>query len=355
MMMPLTVIDAPMMTAVLPENERRPNTTTIKSLETYDIIIVSFSGGKDSIALVLHLLAMGVPKCKIQLWHQVIDGEPDAKEHFMDWPCTESYCRAFAKALGLRILFQWRHGGFKGEMLKKNARTQAVSFERQDGTIGTAGGKRGKISTRFMYPQQTADLSVRWCSASLKIDTMSMAINNEPTFKKGMKLLVVTGERREESTARSRYAEMEEHRCNTKSRLVDHWRVVIDWTEQEVWEIMRKNRIIPHPCYRLGFSRCSCMKCIFIGQDEWATNQKIDPTVTQEAAGYEVQFGKTIRRGRSIQQQIAKGTAFPESNNAELVSLAMGRCYPEDQIILPEGVEWVIPAGAYKGGGCGPI
>ncbi len=368
-MIALNVIDAPTMTSALaPQAEQgpRPNTTTIQPWDFYDYILVSFSGGKDSVALVLHLLEIGVPKHKIQLWHQCIDGDPDNPDgRFMDWACTESYCRAFAKALGLKIKFQWRHGGFEGEMLKENDRTKPVSFERQDGTIGTAGGTMGSISTRLMFPQKSSDLRVRWCSPSLKIDVMGMAINNEPAFKGVSKtkkraakinarILVLTGERRQESTARSLYAEMEKHRCHTDSRHVDHWRMVIDWTEQQVWAIIARWKVIPHPCYRLGFGRCSCMKCIFIGADEWATNMKIDPTVTRKAADYEIRFGKSITRNRSIMQQVSRGTAFPETADAALVALAMGRCYPEDQIILPEGTEWTAPAGAYRAGGCGP-
>lgn len=38
-------------------------------LEDYDLIIVLFSGGKDSLACYLKLLEMGVPKEKIELWH----------------------------------------------------------------------------------------------------------------------------------------------------------------------------------------------------------------------------------------------------------------------------------------------
>ena len=167
---------------------------------------------------------------RIVLMHQHVDGEPGVDLPFMDWPCTEGYCRAFAQATGMRLLFQWRHGGFHREMLKQNAMIAPVSFEYLGGGIGTAGGVRGKVSTRRLFPQVTADLSKRWCSPSLKIDVATIAINNEPAFK-GKRLLFLSGERRQESAARSKYAEMEQHRTHTKSRHVDHWRMVIDWTE----------------------------------------------------------------------------------------------------------------------------
>lgn len=43
-------------------------------LFNYDKYIVSFSGGKDSTALLLFLIDNGIDKSKIELWHQEIDG-----------------------------------------------------------------------------------------------------------------------------------------------------------------------------------------------------------------------------------------------------------------------------------------
>jgi tRNA(Ile)-lysidine synthase TilS/MesJ len=44
------------------------------NLTSYDKIIVYFSGGKDSLACLLHLLEQGVDPAKIELWHHEIDG-----------------------------------------------------------------------------------------------------------------------------------------------------------------------------------------------------------------------------------------------------------------------------------------
>ena len=87
------------------DKARRPNTTTIRDLDWYDYFLLSFSGGKDSIALALSLLKKGVAKERIVLMHQQVDGEPGVDRPFMDWPCTEGYCRAFAKATGMRLHF----------------------------------------------------------------------------------------------------------------------------------------------------------------------------------------------------------------------------------------------------------
>lgn len=54
-------------------------------LHSYDRYIVSFSGGKDSTALLLFLLDNGVPREKIELWHQEIDGRGPS---LFDWEVT---------------------------------------------------------------------------------------------------------------------------------------------------------------------------------------------------------------------------------------------------------------------------
>jgi 3'-phosphoadenosine 5'-phosphosulfate sulfotransferase (PAPS reductase)/FAD synthetase len=90
-------------------------------LEEYDKILISFSGGKDSLACTLLIFEeaarKGIPLRKIELWHQDIDG---GGIPFMDWPVTPSYVRAIGKALGLRVRFQWREGGFLREMLRES-------------------------------------------------------------------------------------------------------------------------------------------------------------------------------------------------------------------------------------------
>lgn len=132
-------------------------------LASYDHILIAFSGGKDSLACVLHLLEEGADPAKIELWHHDIDGH-EGGPRLMDWPCTPSYCEAVAKALGLPIFFSWRRGGFLGEMMRQNAPTAAVTFQSPDGEF-TTGGKSKDLGTRLRFPQVAADLQTRWCSA----------------------------------------------------------------------------------------------------------------------------------------------------------------------------------------------
>lgn len=122
------------------------------------------------------------------------------------------------------------------------------------------GGKRMK------FPAKGSAHQGRWCSGCLKAAVQDGVTSNMEQTKKDVKILVVSGERRGESKGRSKYNEMEIHRTNAPTRahrIVHQWRPVIDYSERDIWEIIKRHDLNVHPCYRAGWNRCSCAMCIF--------------------------------------------------------------------------------------------
>lgn len=319
----------------------------------YDHYIVSFSGGKDSMACLLYLLELGVPRDRIELWHMLVDGREDG--HFMDWPITESYCRAVAAHFDLPIYMSWKVGGFKRELLRSNEPTAPTKFERDDGTVGTTGGK-GPNGTRGKFPQVSADLKVRWCSAYLKIDVCTRAIQNQERFT-GKRTVIVTGERGEESSGRAKYAIEEPDRSDLRTgrspRYVDHWRPVRDWPEAEVWAIMQRWKVRPHPAYQLGFGRVSCALCIFGNANQWASARLLVPRQFVHVALHEEASGFTIKRRGTVQELAEAGTPY-EAINTNRANRQLAMMVSTTTFTLPIPMDpWELPAGAY-GEACGP-
>lgn len=312
----------------------------------FDRILVAFSGGKDSLACILHLLELGVDPVDIELHHHDIDADG---ETFMDWPCTPAYCKAVAEELGLPLLTSYRQGGFQREMQRNSSPTAPVFFERPDGTFGVAGGK-GPDGTRGKFPQVSADLSVRWCSAYLKIDVMRRAIANQPRFEQG-NTLVVTGERAEESPSRARYQEFEKHATWSTKRNVWAWRPVHDWSEKQVWEIIERHRIQPHIAYQLGWGRLSCLSCIFGSPNQWASIHAVFPAHFQRIANAEAATGATIKRKASVVDAANAGKPYQAAlDNPTLAAMSQRREWS-----LPVRVDsWKLPAGAF-GESSGPV
>lgn len=324
----------------------------------YDRVCIAFSGGKDSLACVLAVLAAGVPAERIELHHHDIDG---GGESFMDWPITRAYCAEVAAALGLRILFSAKEGGFQREMLRENSLTAPMIWDRLDGSRRHSGGERGKLNTRRRFPQTSDNLSVRWCSAYLKIDVLAALIRNEPRFTQG-KTLIVTGERAQESSQRATYKAFEPHRTDSRyaanraqRRRVDHWRPVLAWTESQIWEAIKRSRIVPHPAYYLGWARLSCRTCIFGSPSQWATVRAVYPEAFARIAARETEFGTTINRTRSIGQMADRGTPYPAAlANPEIAALADSESWPTNRPVrVTSEADWLLPAGAY-GENAGP-
>ncbi len=266
----------------------------------------------------------------------------------MDWPVTNDYCRAVAEAFGLPLFASWKKNGFEGEMNRHNSLTAPTLFETPDG-LRQSGGIAGTFSTRRMFPQTAASLSVRWCSAYLKVDVGSKAITGQERFI-GKRVLVVTGERAEESASRACYKTAESHKTSSKKRHVDHWRPVHAWKEVQVWSLLEKYRINPHPCYRLGWGRCSCSACIFGSKNQWASLAAIYPEQIKRISDYEQEFGKTINRDKSVPEMIALGKPF-EGMDPEIIRSALSRTFDEPVIMAPG--TWKLPAGAF-GENAGP-
>lgn len=321
-------------------------------LHDYDTYIVNFSGGKDSSCLLLYLIENGIPRDRIELWHQLID-DPDRT--FFDWEITPDYCRRFAEAFGVKIFFQWKEGGFYREMMRDNSLTAPVCHELPDGVVARCGGTRGKPGTRRKFPQQSADLRTRWCSSYLKIDVASSSIRNQDRFR-GVRTLVLSGERGEESPQRAKYAIWEPDRADLRDgrnpRHVDRHRPLRDWTEAEVWALLEKYRVRAHPCYYMGWARCSCKFCIFSGKNQFASAAKVSPKLMREVIDLEREFGCTIKRNADLQCLIASGVPY-QAINEKLIHLSTHYDY-DQSILIPEDEPWQLPAGAF-GENCGAM
>jgi 3'-phosphoadenosine 5'-phosphosulfate sulfotransferase (PAPS reductase)/FAD synthetase len=316
----------------------------IKPLSYYDKIIISFSGGKDSLACLLYVLKEADPS-KVELWHQSIDGKENTWKDFFDWPSTDGYVKKIAEHFGVYLSYQWRDYGFYGELYRKNQRTNDVKFTRYGSTFNLPSSKNGKQTTRCKWPAKSADLKKRWCSAYLKIDVASRALNNIPELE-GKRILFLTGERREESRARAAYSEEELHRTNSRKKQVHHWRPVIDWKEQSVWDIIESHHIKPHPAYFLGFPRLSCRSCIFYNKNHWATLKLTQPEIIEMIGEIEEELNFTLDNKLTIYELVNMGKSKLRQENYKYVKQAITEY---DLPVITDN--WQIPAGAFGIGG----
>ena len=311
-------------------------------------VLIFFSGGKDSVAMSTYLhFTLGIPWDRMELWHHEIDG---AGEAIFDWPCTPSYCQSFADAFNAPLLFSYREGGIAREIDRKNEGLQDVLFQEVPGGPFIRLKSKDGNSTRGKFPAVTADLRTRWCSPVVKIDVGGRAITNSTRFKRG-NFLVCSGERREESKNRSTYDLTEPYRAMTKERNIHQWRPVIEWTEEEVWNEYAKHLIQPHPCYELGYSRCSCFTCIFLGANGWASTADLSPERVDWFDKKEQTTGFTLYHKMTIREKVTKGKSFvPPAMRERWGAEALGKF--TSPIILDT---FTLPAGAFGTDSAGSV
>ncbi len=306
-------------------------------------LLVCFSGGKDSVAMVLDLLEQGVAKDRIILHHHEVDG---GGENLFDWAVTTEYCAAFAKAFELKILFSYREGGILREIYRQNEGLQDVLYQSEEGGEYQRLKSKEGNSTRLKFPAVAADLRTRWCSSNVKIDILSRVVANDTQYSKG-RFIICTGERREESNNRAKYQKAEMYRVNSRDRRCIQFRPIIDWTEEQVWAIIEKYKVQVHPCYELGWSRCSCQTCIFSSANIWASIEEISPIKIDRLRGIEVEIGHTLYNKVTIEQKTALGTSFIVGDSFMIAQAT-------ERFTLPIIKEfWELPMGAFGDNICG--
>ena len=207
---------------------------------------------------------------------------------------------------------------------------------------------------RMKFPAKSGCHQGRWCSGALKAQVEDKLYSHIEDTAADTKLLIISGERRQESAGRSKYNEMEIHRTNATARahrLVHQWRSVIDWDEAQVWEIIKRWRIAPHPCYAAGWNRCSCAMCIFSLPRHWAGIRELFPDWVSSVEEDERILGFTLDNKVTLAEYIGDAESCVCHDDPKALFQLTRGVFSLDDV---EQSEWVLPAGAFQGAAGGP-
>jgi 3'-phosphoadenosine 5'-phosphosulfate sulfotransferase (PAPS reductase)/FAD synthetase len=214
-------------------------------IHEYDEVHVNVSGGADSVATALVTLhGYNIPKEKIKLIHMRIDGDPNdkTKRQLFDWPQTDDYLQYMSKVLDLPLIVIW----------------DDMSLEE-------------RIRDRGMFPSSQC----RFCTSYMKRDVYAKWVRQFDNIK----ILLLTGERSEESTERAGKPIFKIHSTQAtgrKNRIV-HWlKPIKSMLKTEVRQLCADYGIELHPCYQ-WVSRCSCKFCIFNTSSEMSRTSQLFP------------------------------------------------------------------------------
>ena len=201
-------------------------------------ILISVSGGKDSTAMVLHMLERGLSWEQMDMIYMDTGWEHASTYKYLDY--LESFFDQKIKRLKLSVPVKEDHIEF-------------VSY------IECRLGFESPFVRMVLKKQFFSSRILKWCTAELKLKPFIKYISDLDDD-----YVDLVGIRREESLKRSKYPEWE------WSETFDCWvwRPLIDWTETDVIAIHNRNGLLPNSLYLNGQSRVGCWPCIFAKKKE---------------------------------------------------------------------------------------
>lgn len=211
-------------------------------------------------------------------------------------------------------------------------------------------------SLRHKFPAKASPQQGRYCSGALKASVQDSITHHLEHTNRDVKILIVSGERRGESSGRATYNEMEIHRTNATAkahRLVHQWRNVIQFSERDVWEVIRRHGIVPHPCYRAGWGRCSCAACIFSLPRHWAGIRELFPEMYAAFRQDETRLGFTLDNKKNLDEYTAGAASCVDYTDERAIKQLVSGEFTVDDLFASRNA-WRFPAGAFHGGSGGP-
>ena len=210
---------------------------------TSERVVVSVSGGKDSVATALHLRELGIEYDMVFMdtgWEH-----PDLYEH-LDYLET--------------VLGPIERIGADIPELPADVLPDVEAIEALVGTSPSAFVRW--TAKKGMFPSRVR----RFCTQELKVRPFLRWVESLEED-----VVNVVGIRAEESAARARLPERE---LMPGAEHIEVWRPLIAWTEAQVIDIHKRHGVRPCPLYLRGSTRVGCWPCIQSNKAELAALAK---------------------------------------------------------------------------------
>jgi len=215
-------------------------------------LVINFSGGKDSCAMLAY----------------ICEKYPDVTKHVVfantgwEHEGVEEWCWQIVKRFGLPF------------NIVKNANKNLLSM-----TIA-----RGK----FPSPEQ------RQCTSDLKRDPIMKWVRNMVPDNVVVNCM---GLRAEESPARKAKRKLGRNKRESNSkRTIWDWLPIHDWSEEKVFSYLKEKGIPLHPVYSY-LKRFSCRVCIYMSMEDLHQVKKYDPEAITIISKIERQINFSIKPG----------------------------------------------------------
>lgn len=285
----------------------------VLALPTDATVVVSISGGKDSIATLLIALERFGPG-NVIAHHQVV---------LEDWPHTIEYCSEVCSRLDVPFYASHaRYSGYECSACQYHYLSAVTSQHaphcpkcqsKEHIFLRMVESVLDLVEWRSMWPS----LAVRFCTSYFKRDNFNQwARANRELL--GAHPVVALGERWAESRGRAKLPEL---RTRSGLEWMLEWRPVLSYRRIDVFQKMRAYGIEPHYCYHLqgmserdmyevnaeGGPRLSCVMCFLKSEEQMKTSYQTPEgrAIIERGVQIEQAIGHTLKHGQSLQSMIS--------------------------------------------------
>jgi 3'-phosphoadenosine 5'-phosphosulfate sulfotransferase (PAPS reductase)/FAD synthetase len=266
-------------------------------LASYDVIEVSTSAGKDSLAMLAHVAELAR---RADVLYRVVAVHADLGR--VEWPGTLEIAKAQAEHLGVQFLAVRRPQGDFLDLVRHYGH-----WPKPDTRYCTAMLKRGQILRALtrLANEARAERGKPFCAGDAAA----------AQYKAPVRILNCVGLRAEESPGRARQPAFKPGGRGSgkgKRKVVDLWLPIHAWTEAEVWEACRASGAPIHPAYAAGLPRASCVFCIYAPREALVVAGKLHPELLAEYVAVEKEIGHAFKHKLPmavVAEDVARGVA----------------------------------------------
>ncbi len=276
---------------------------THPKLDSYELIVLSTSAGKDSLAMMSHVCALARTHGVGSRVHAI-----HADLGQVEWPGVEALVHEQARHFDLELHVVSRIG----------QRAQRSSSLYEEGE--SYGDLLDYAERRGAWPDPTR----RWCTSEFKRGPIERAFTQmardylraHPHHTGPVRILDCIGLRAEESAARAKRKPFV-NRKHTRTQHVDTWLPIHDWSTSQVWEAIHASGAPSHPAYEQGMSRLSCIFCIMASEHDLGVAAARHPELLERYVALEQKLGHTFQHKKSLSRFLPKPTqASPNPTDA---------------------------------------
>ena len=150
-----------------------------------------------------------------------------------------------------------------------------------------------RVEERGKWP----DPARRWCTSDFKAGPIERELRRylkaHPRFR-GI-VFNAMGLRRDESAARARRLPWARSERNSRAgRQWFDWLPIFDLTADQVFRVVRDAGLTPHPAYRMGMSRLSCVFCIMASRADLRIAAQLQPALYRRYVELEERIDHTL-------------------------------------------------------------